>query len=134
MIHIHKITLVRIRKPIKHNINEKLQWFGSSLGLFGLRDRDRSCFRLFIELLKAAKGQDRLSSDELAYKLELSRGTVVHHLNKLMEAGIIIHEHNRYFLRVESLKMLVDELKKDIRRTIDDLDEIADEIDKTLGY
>ena len=134
MIHIHKLTLVRIRKPIKHNINEKLQWFGSSLGLFGLRDKDRSCFRLFIELLKAAKSQDRLSSDELADKLELSRGTVVHHLNKLIEAGIIVNEHNRYYLRVETLKALVEEIRKDIKRTVDDLDEIANEIDTTLGY
>jgi len=129
----HKITIVRINKPTRHNINQELQWFGSTLGLFNLRDKDRSCFRIFIELTKAAKKNNLLSSDELAFKLELSRGTVVHHLNKLMQSGIVINQHNRYLLRVDNLKSLVDEIRKDIKRTIDDLEDIAIEIDKTLG-
>ena len=48
-----KITIIRIRKPAQSNINKELQWLGSSLGLFGLRDKDKSCFRIFIELIKS---------------------------------------------------------------------------------
>ncbi len=130
----HKITIVRITKPTKHNINQQLQWFGSSLGLFSLRDKDRSCFRIFIELLKAAKHEIRLSSDEISYRLHLTRGTVVHHLNKLIDAGIVINEHNRYTLRVDNLQSLIEEIRKDIKRTIDDLGDMAIEIDNYLGF
>jgi predicted transcriptional regulator len=134
MAFIHqKITIVKIRKPTTDNVNDELQFFGNSLGLFGLRDKDKSCFRVFIELLKAAKRKQPISSDELAYRLELTRGTVVHHINRLMESGIVVHEGNRYFLRVDKLKALIDEIRKDAMRTIDDLEEVAKEIDEELG-
>ena len=128
-----RITIVQIRKPAEHNVNQELQWFGTSLGLFNLRDKDKSCFRLFIELLKSAKGHQTLSSDELAARLELSRGTIIHHINKLMESGLVIHEGNTYILRVENLKSLIEEVEKDIKRACDDLKEVAKEIDNRLG-
>ena len=128
-----RITIVNIRKPAKKNINQQLQWFGTSLGLFNLRDKDKSCFRIFIELLKAAKHKKPLSSDELAYKLNLSRGTIIHHITKLIEAGLVVHDKNRYMLRVDNLNELVKEVEKDIKRTCDDLKEIGNEIDKWVG-
>src|SRR3989338_4610954 len=131
MVYIRqRITIVNIRKPSEHNVNQELQWFGSSLGLFNLRDRDKSTIRAFIELLKSAKRHDTLTSDELAARLVLSRGTIIHHINKLMESGIVIHEGNSYPLRVENLKSLIEEVEKDIKRACDDLKEVAKEIDK----
>jgi len=127
-----KITIINVRKPAR-NLNNELQWFGNSLGLFNLRDKDKSCFRVFIELLKAAKHDKPLTSDELAIKLGLSRGTVIHHINKLMESGIVIHQDKRYMLRVNNLEVLVDEIKKDADRTFDDLGRVAKEIDHFLG-
>ena len=134
MVYIRqRITIVNIRKPAEHNVNQELQWFGSSLGLFNLRDKDKSTFRVFIELLKSSKAKHTLTSDELASRLSLSRGTIIHHINKLMESGLVIHEGNRYTLRVENLKTLIDEVEKDIKRACDDLKEVAKEIDNRLG-
>ena len=134
-IHIskQKITIINIRKPVQKNINQELQWLGTSLGLFNLRDKDKSCFRIFIEMLKTAKNKRALSSDELAYHLGLSRGTVVHHINKLMEAGIVISEKNKYLLRVDNLQSLIDEVEKDIKRTTEQLKDVAKDIDTWLG-
>ena len=50
-----KLTIINFPIPHKRNINADLKWLGSSLGLFNIRDKDKSMFRLFIELLKAAK-------------------------------------------------------------------------------
>ena len=134
MVYIRqRITIVNIRKPAQHNLNQELQWFGSSLGLFNLRDKDKSTFRVFIELLKSAKARQTLTSDELASRLSLTRGTIVHHINKLMESGLVIHEGNSYTLRVENLKTLIEEVEKDIKRACEDLKEIAREIDERLG-
>ena len=131
-IYRQKITIIKSRKPAENNLNQDLQWLGSSLGLFNLRDKDKSCFRIFIELLKATKRKHPLSSDELAYRLNLTRGTVVHHINKLMEAGIVVNELNRYMLRVDNLKELIDEIEKDLQRTCSALREIAEEVDDKL--
>ena len=133
MRYIHRITIMNIRKPVVKNVNQELQWLGSSLGLFNLRDKDKSCFRVFIELIKNAKKGIPLSSDELAYRLDLSRGTVVHHIHKLLESGIVVQAPRGYILRVDSLRALIDEVEKDLRRTCDDLRSMAEEIDENLG-
>ena len=132
MIFRQKITIVRISKPPK-NINEELQWFGNALDLFNLRDKDKSCYRIFLELLKAAKKRQALTSDELAEKLNLTRGTVIHHINKLMDSGLVIHDRNKYSLRVEKLEMLIEELQKDLQRTVYNLKEVAIDIDRWMG-
>jgi len=128
-----KITIVNIRRPVQRNVNQDLQYLGNSLGLFNLRDKDKSCFRIFLELLKSAKAKKPLDSDEIAANLKLSRGTVIHHMNKLMEAGLVVHDKNNYMLRVDNLKMLVSELEKDIHRTLEDLKEVASGIDDWIG-
>ena len=128
-----RITIVNIRKPSEHNVNQELQWLGSSLGLFNLRDKDKSCFRVFIELLKSAKAKQELTSDELSAKLSLTRGTIIHHINRLMDSGIVVHERKKYLLRVDNLRDLVDEIKKDIERTCLDLKDVAEDIDRRLS-
>ena len=128
-----KITIISIRKQRHASINEQLQWFGQTLGLFNARDKDASCFRVFIELLKAAKHQIPMSSDDIAFKLDLSRGTVMHHIHKLMEAGLVINHANRYMLRVNSLDELVEELKQDASRTFETLHGVAHNLDESLG-
>ena len=133
MIIQRRITIVQIRKPVKHELNDELQWFGNSLGLFSRRDKDRSCFRIFIELLKTTKQNYPVSSDELAYKTGLSRGTIIHHINKMMEAGLVIAERNGYILRVGNLAAVVEELQKDMNRMCDDLRQMAGEIDDEMG-
>ena len=130
---LQKITIINFRKPAQKNINQELQWFGTSLGLFNLRDKDKSCFRIFIELIKSSKQDMPLSSDELAYRLFLSRGTVVHHLHKLLDSGIVVPARRGYILRVDNLKDLMDEVEKDTIKTISELKKMAKEIDEGLG-
>jgi predicted transcriptional regulator len=134
MVYIRqRITIVNIRKPTEKNVNHELQWLGSSLGLFNMRDKDKSCFRVFIELVKSAKAKETLTSDILAARLGLSRGTIIHHINKLIEAGLVVHEGNTYILRVDNLKSLIDEVERDIKRVCEDLRDVAKEVDLRLG-
>ena len=133
IIREQRITIIRTSRPRKGDINDELRWFGHSLGLFSERDKDSSLYRLFIELIKSGKRNEPMTSDELAYKLKLSRGTVVHHLNKLLESGIVVEDRNRYMLRVANLEILVNEIKRDIRRTMENLTAIAKQIDEELG-
>ena len=128
-----RITIIRSSRPVRKSINEELQWFGTSLGLFNLRDKDKSCFRIFIELVKSAKKGESLSSDDIAEKLGLSRGTVVHHLNRLMDSGLVVTDKKTYMLRVSNLEVLVDEIERDTKRALEDLKQVAQQIDERLG-
>ena len=106
----HKITIVTVRRSREDNINKELQWLGNSLGLFNLRDRDSSCFRVFITLVRKAKRNEVMSSDEIAERLHLTRGTVVHHLTKLMNAGIVVRESGGYLLRENNLRDVIKDI------------------------
>lgn len=128
-----RITIIRAPIPRKRNINEELRWLGHSLGLFNIRDKDQSLFRVFIELLKSAKQKKPVTSDEVANRLGLSRGTVIHHINKLIESGLALNHHNKYTLRVDTLEVLIDEVRKDLERVCHDLKDIAKNIDNFLG-
>lgn len=123
-----------IRHPYpEKSVHLQFQWFGKALGLFGERDKDKSCFRVFIELVKAAKVKGGLTSDELAAHTGLSRGTVVHHLNKLIEIGMARSLRNTYMLRADTLSQLVDELHRDSERSFDTLAKAATQLDASLG-
>lgn len=127
-----RISIIKLRRPLKQNLNQELQWLGTSLGLFNIRDKDRSCFRIFIELLKATKRNKSITSDELAQTLDLARGTVMHHIHKLMETGLVIYENKGYMLRVNNLSALIDELEQDMARTCRALRQVAEDIDERL--
>src|SRR3989338_11642041 len=127
---IKRVTVIKMRRFQQGNVNADLQWFGNSLGLFGLRDRDSSCFRIFITLVK--RSDNHLSSDEIAEHLNLSRGTVVHHLIKLMDSGIVVREKEGYLLREQSLLRLIDDLRKDTESIFAELTAVAKEIDENI--
>lgn len=129
-----KITIIKAKTQPDHgNINELLQWLGGSLGLFNPRDKDKSCYRIFLALLKDLKGRKHgLTSDELALVTKLSRGTVVHHLNTLMDAGIVISERGYYVLRVDNLEQLVEEVRAGVNKTFDGMTDVAHYIDEQL--
>lgn len=130
---IQKVTIVKVRKTVHGNVNQELQWLGNSLGLFNLRDRDSSCFRVFITLVKKARTNEVLSSDEIAYLLNLSRSTVIHHLMRLMESGIVVKERGGYLLRENNIEDVIRNLKGDLEAMFTDLQNIAKEIDDKLS-
>jgi len=127
-----RITIIRIRKPEQEHINDELKFLGESLGLFSERDKDKSCFRIFILLIKALKTGHKLTSDEIADSTNLTRGTIIHHLNRLMESGIVVNQKNHYMLAVDSMEELVELVKNNLTKTFDNLKPIARNIDKKL--
>lgn len=129
---ITKITLIRKKAPAINNINEILLRFGESLGLFSARDKDKSCYRIFIVLIKALKHTYEISSDEIAEKTGLSRGTVVHHLNNLMDMGIVTNTRNKYFLNVKNLQDLVEQMRAVTNNVFDEISVLAKQIDDSL--
>lgn len=128
-----KITIWKLRRENSDNVNRELQWLGNSLGLFNLRDRDSSCFRIFICLVRKAKRNEPISSDQIADQLHLTRGTVVHHLIRLMDSGLVIKEGRRYILRERDLLQVIKDLQRDMEFVFSELNEVAKEIDQKLG-
>ncbi|MFP4523936.1 MAG: ArsR/SmtB family transcription factor [Candidatus Woesearchaeota archaeon] len=129
-----RITIIKSRMdPETSNVNQLLQWLGGSLGLFNPRDKDKSCYRVFLELIRDLKrDSEGLTSDEIAAATRLSRGTVIHHLNRLMEAGIVISQKGRYALRVDTLEELVEGIRQHVNKTFDSMNDVAKYLDRQL--
>lgn len=130
---VQRITIIHVRKNTDSNVNDKLQWIGNSLGLFNARDKNQSCFRIFIVLLKHAKQGQIISSDYIADSLGLSRGTVVHHLDFLRGTGLVTRDKGGYILRENSLEGVLNFIKRDVAATIDSMLDIAKEVDSRIG-
>jgi predicted transcriptional regulator len=126
-------TILDLRIMPKVDVEQDVEWICKSFGFLETRDKEKTAARIFRELLEAAKEGEGLSSDELAVKLKLSRGTMVHHLNKLMKSGLVIHHEGRYKLRAFSLQRTVEEVKRDIIRVFENINQVAKSIDENLG-
>jgi predicted transcriptional regulator len=123
-----KVTILKLERP-KNEINEEIQWFCQSFGLFGERDKEKSCYRIFIELLKHKNG---ISSDEIAEHTHITRGTVIHHINKLTDSGLVVSQKNKYRLRARNIHHLIKEIEEDIDETFKEMEKIAKKIDQHL--
>lgn len=128
MIEEFSITIKKIKKPKNSNLNQDIQIISQSLGLFTKRDKEKSCFRVFIEILKH-KG---LTAEEITVSTNLTRATIIHHLNSLMKNGLVIKKKHRYYLRGNNLEGLIKEVSKDMNKTFSDLNKLAKNIDRNL--
>ena len=130
-----QIIIRKVRSPAPGNLNEDIDYLCKSLGYFTQRDKKDTAGEIFRLLVKEACEPDRyLTSDEIAEKINMSRGAVIHHLNHFISSGIVTKEHNTYRLRSQSLQKSMEEIRSDIERIMDQMIKIATEIDDKLGH
>lgn len=128
-----RVTIYRGKAPAGADLNRDIQWFCTSLGLVGNRDKNLSTFRIFVALLQARQKDQMLSSDNIAAEAALSRATVIHHLNKLAASGLVHEEHERYRLAVDSMEALVRHVQAEINVSLREMDAVSKRIDRQLG-
>lgn len=136
MVNGHSLAsyLIReVRPPNKKNLDSDLEWIARSLGLVEVRDRRKSAMKIFRILVKTASEGKRLGSNQISNQVRLSRGTAVSHLNHMMASGVAIRQESRYELRMRSVEKTVDEIEKDIYRVLQNVKEIARDVDRRLG-
>ncbi len=74
-----------------------------------------------------------VSSESLAADLEIKTSRVNHHLRNLNDSGLLYRKKRLIYLRGGSLKTAVQEMRKDSERILDELENIAEEIDTLMG-
>ena len=126
-------VLLSVRKPSTAEYVADLEWFCRTLGFLESRDKQKTAYLIFKALLESAVQNNGLTSDELAEKLSLTRGTMIHHLNKMMKSGLVIFHEGKFKLREKSLKSTVEEIHKDINRLFENIFYVAEDVDRTLG-
>ncbi|HIE14343.1 TPA: ArsR family transcriptional regulator [Candidatus Bathyarchaeota archaeon] len=125
--------ILDVRMPPTVDYQQDIEWICRSFGFLEPRDKKKTAARIFRLLLEAAKEDKGYTSNELAKKIGLTRGTVVHHLNLMIKRGLVIYHENQYKLRGRSLRSTIREIERDIGRVFENLDKVAATIDETLG-
>lgn len=123
-----------VRKLPTIDVEKDLEWICRSFAFLEPRDKEKTAYRIFRAIVEAARTNEGLSSDELAEQLSLSRGTMVHHLNKMIKSGLVIRHESIYKLRGRSLKNTIEEIQRDLHRVFYDLQNVAETIDDALGF
>lgn len=126
-------VLLSVRKPPTIEYETDLEWICRTFGFLESRDKKKTAFLIFKALVEATVHNKGLTSDELAEKVGLTRGTMIHHLNKMMKSGLVIFHEGSYKLRERSLKNTVEEIQRDLTRLFENLLEVAESLDRTLG-
>jgi len=128
-----RFLIIDLRRPPTKNLNEDIDWITRCFGFLETRDGAQTAARIFKTLLNLSKGGDGLTSNELAEKVGVTRGAIIHHLNKMKNSGLIIIQSGRYKLRGRSLRRTVVEVRRDLLRVLEKIEEIAGCIDEELN-
>jgi len=125
--------LLSVRKPTTAEYETDLEWLCRTFGFLESRDKQKTAYLIFKALVEATAHNNGLTSDELAEKLSLTRGTMIHHLNKMMKSVLVIFHESKFKLRERSLKNTMEEIRRDINRLFENIFEISESIDRSLG-
>jgi predicted transcriptional regulator len=128
-----RIRIIRAKKPADKTVDSELEWLCSSLGFCEDIDKDRTASAIFRKLLESTYEGRPLRSDDLAESVGKSRGAVVNHLNKLINSGLIVRHGTRYELREQTLRNTLLEMRRDMMRMLEDMEDIARDIDESMG-
>ena len=130
---IQQIVLRQIDRPVRIIDSNDLDWFCSRFGIDNGRDLDNIATRVILSLLERLPENEGVPVEEIATDLEISSPRVNYHIRNLVETGLVYRHKQRIYIRGSSLRSMVREIRKDTIRILDDLEEVAGELDEAFG-
>ena len=128
-----KIVVRRVEKPFSDNLGGELEWICRSFGFFEPIDKSKTASSVFRELVMAAEKEKPLSSSQIAIRVNMSRGSVINHLNNLMRSGLVVRSGRIYLPRSRSMFRTIEEIEEDLERIFARMKKTAREIDEEFG-
>jgi predicted transcriptional regulator len=131
---LHRILITRLDRAPVPDRHHDLAWLCTSIGLSSGRDTEYIALQVVQALIERIAGEENGVPVELiAADLGIAPARVNHHLRHLVDAGIVFRRNRRIFLRGGSLYATVRELRRDVNRVFDDIEESARELDDLYG-
>jgi len=127
------LTLVRIRRVVPIIIHPKpddeLEQFCRSLQIVTRRDTDGTVTTV-IRTMMTEFPQDSVGSTELAQKTNLNRVTILHHLKRLQDAGIVQKYERRYRLSPHGFGEVVRKMREQTEQMFSQAQDLARKLDE----
>jgi len=128
-----KIVVKRVEMPFTRDPLEEFEWLCQSLGFYEPIDKEKTASSIFKVMLAAADKGQALTSTAIADSVNMSRGSVLNHLNNLMRSGLVVKAGRYYMLRSRSMLRTIEEIQEDVERIFLKMKRTAQEIDHELG-
>lgn len=128
-----KIVIRRVEKPLEKSFEKDFDWMCRSLGFFEQIDKEKTASTVLREVVRAACEGKPITSSSLAGRIEMSRGSVINHLNNLIKSGLIVKDGRFYYPRSRSIYRTIQEIEEDVDRIFRRMEETAKRIDKKFG-
>ena len=128
-----KIVIRDVERPDSKNPNAMMRWF---LAVFDLGDGNEANTieaQILGQLVKVGYKGEGISSADLKLKPPIPRSTVIYHLNRLMELGIIVKRGRKYYLRATEMTKVFEEIEYDIQREMQRMIDMAKEFDRLMN-
>lgn len=130
---IRQIVLKQIERPVQVRKNDDLYWLCDSLGVENGRDIDHIATRVILTLLENLPDSRGIPVEQIADDLIVSSPRVNHHIRNLVDTGLVYRHKQKIYIRGSSLRSMVQEIRKDTLRILDDLEQAAAELDEAFG-
>lgn len=128
-----QIVFRQIERPRSKDWHDDLEWFFSSLGIGEGRDVDQVAQWILVTLLAYQISGNGVPVERISRDLDISSSRINHHIRNLVDAGVVYRHKRLIYLRGNSLQSMVQELRKDALRVLDDIEAAAAEIDRSFG-
>lgn len=129
---MEKIEIRAVERPDGNDPVKVIRWFCAALGLSNGRDDISIEEQILRDFMFAPQKGDGLASSELEFDRQLPRSTVIYHLNRFIDAGILVKKGRKYYLRANEMSKIIEEIEYDINREMQRMLDIARELDTMM--
>ncbi len=130
---MRKIIIKAIDKPSIDKPDYMISWFCEALGLSNTDDKNTIEAQLLKSFLIAAQKSDGISSSQIKLKGDIARTTVIYHMNRFIETGLVVKKGRKYYLRSNALSSAIEEIEYDIDRELQRMHDIAKIFDRKFN-
>jgi phage FluMu protein gp41 len=124
-----KIVIRYINRPDNDNMDGLIRLFCCAFDF----DYEHGMEPLMLkEIVDASFAGDGITSLALKKRISAPRSTVIYHINRFMNVGLIVRRGTRYFLRAQSMVSTMEEIQKDIDGEFNRLSQYAEMLDNII--
>lgn len=132
-----KIVIKSVDKPLESSSpDELISWFCEVLGLSGPGEEGSMESEILKRFIAAAQNNKGISSSGIKLGRGIPRSTIIYHLNRLVESGLVVKRGRKYYMRAQALSASIEEIEYDIDREFQRMIDMAKEFDRLfeIGY
>lgn len=121
-----------VERPDSESPDEMIRWFCNVFGLSNDDDSDRIEEDILRSFVTAAYHDEGLASSELKLHADIARSTVIYHLNRFIDVGLLVKHGRKYYLRASEMSKAIEEIEYDIDREMSRMLDTAKEFDRLM--